>query len=167
MQLTSISIRNFRCFSEFDLNLGGESVFLVGQNGAGKTTLLDAIQRTLRGGSVDAHDFRSLEEPLEIIVTITGISAADQSHFAEAMDFSQSPPVLRVGFQAIWDEEEREPSWTHGFPDDGWKRIGRQAREALPVLVLPALRDPARLTSLSGRASLFARLLKALPIEGE
>lgn len=167
MKIRRVSLTNFRCFSELTLDLNEESVYLVGSNAVGKTTILEAIQRALRGGSVSAQDFNALDVPLEIVVTLTGIAASDQSRFAEAIDFSETPPVLRVGYQSVWSEEELEPESTHGFPDDGWKRISRPAREALPFLMLPTWRDPARLTAVVGRSSLLADLLADLPLEGE
>jgi predicted ATPase len=167
MKLVTISVTNYRCFSDLTVDLREDSVYLVGANSVGKTTVLEAIRLALHGGTVDASDFHSLGDQMEVVVTIAGIPPAHQSRFAEALDFSESPPVLRVGFRSNWNDEEAEPESTHGFPDDGWKRVGRLAREALPLLVFPAWRDPARLTSVVGRSSLLAELLKALALEGE
>jgi hypothetical protein len=63
------------------------------------------------------------------------------------------PPRLRVGVRASWDAHEREIEVVHGFPDDGWRRASRDARESLPVLWLPAWRDARSLTTLAGSSS--------------
>lgn len=41
--LTSLELRNFRCFSHFSLNLEGSITLIEGANGTGKTSLLEAL----------------------------------------------------------------------------------------------------------------------------
>src|SRR6266545_7780619 len=43
MEISRIEIRNFRSFRQFELNLDGESMFVIGENAGGKTSLLTAV----------------------------------------------------------------------------------------------------------------------------
>jgi predicted ATPase len=167
MQIDSISIKNYRCFADLGLNLRGDSMVLVGPNSSGKSSLLEAVRAALQGGEVTLTDFRDPTEPLELSATLSRISPEQQALFPDAVDFSQTPPVLRLGLQSIWDAEEGEVSTTHGFPDNGWRRVSRRAREAIPLIYLPAWRDPARLLSMIGRRSILAGLISNLDLDEE
>lgn len=167
MHLASIEITNFRCFEHLEIDLDGKSLVVVGPNAAGKTSLLQAVRLALQGGNLSRKDFHSANAAVELTATLSGISPADQGVFAEAIDFGQTPPVLRLTLQAIWNEEEGDLEVTHAFPDDGWRRVGRPAREAIPVVYLPGWRDPARLLTLLGEQSILARLVAGLPLEEE
>ena len=167
MKLHSLVIKNFRCFEELNLELGGNSLVLVGANGSGKSSILAAVRLALRGGEVSREDLRDLEEPVELIATLSEIPASSHGLFAEAIDFSQTPPVLRVGLQALWDEEERALTSTHAFPDDGWRRLSRAAREAIPLIELPSWRNPTRLLAVVGNRSILARLIEELPLHDD
>jgi hypothetical protein len=70
-------------------------------------------------------------------------------------------PKLRIGVRAVWDEDAEELDVTWGFPDVAWKRVPVRAREALPLLRLPAERDPARLLAFAGPRSILTTLLEA------
>jgi putative ATP-dependent endonuclease of the OLD family len=167
MQIDSISLKNYRCFADLELTLGGDSMVLVGPNSSGKSSLLEAVRAALQGAEIALTDFRDATEPLELSATLSGISPEQQALFPDAVDFSQTPPVLRLGLQSIWDAEEREVSTTHGFPDSGWRRVSRSAREAIPLIHLPAWRDPARLLSVIGRRSVLAGLIADLDLDVE
>lgn len=47
MKLIKLSLRDFRGFRSFDLDLAPDVTALVGVNGAGKTSILDALARLL------------------------------------------------------------------------------------------------------------------------
>ena len=61
MRITKLRIRNFRCISSLDLDLGDTTVF-IGPNNAGKTAILDAVRIVLtrrwgqRGTGFTEHD---------------------------------------------------------------------------------------------------------------
>lgn len=167
MKLRSIEIRNYRCFDHLDLQLDGESLVLVGPNAAGKSSILTAIGLALVGGEVWRSDLRDPDEAIEITATLTGIAPAEQGVFADAIDFNESPPVLRMTLQAIWDPHEGELQQSHVFPDDALRGVPRKARESIRLLSLPAWRDPARLLSLLGRRSILAGLIDELPLEAQ
>jgi ABC-type lipoprotein export system ATPase subunit len=167
MRVEKLKLVNFRCFEQFELDLDGESLVVVGTNAAGKSTLLNSVRMALQGGIVRHTDLRDLQQPAELIATITGIPPAGQGAFADATDFTTTPPTLRIGIRGIWDPDEREVESTHGFPDDGWRRASRAAREHLPVMHLPAWRDAKRLTQLVGRESLLEELILGLALDEE
>src|SRR5688572_17067877 len=75
--LTSLSLRNFKCFESVDMPLGRITV-LIGPNGTGKSSLLHALallrqsvgesQLVYSGPLVDASDFQDvvfLKNPLK------------------------------------------------------------------------------------------------------
>ncbi len=166
MRVLRIEIRNYRCFLNFELDLGGESLLLVASNAGGKTSLLRAVRMALQGrGMPLVGDLPSREAPLEVILTVADIPASAHGVFANALSFTQ-PPQLRIGVRATWNEAEQELDVEHGFPDDGWRRVGREAREQLPVLWLPAWRDVSRLVSFTGPTSFLDQLVQTLDIDG-
>jgi energy-coupling factor transporter ATP-binding protein EcfA2 len=167
VRLERIELRNYRSFEQFDLEIAGNSLLLVGANAVGKSTLLAAIEIALRGGRVARSDFRDLLLPLEVIATLGGISPSEQGSFADVMDFSVSPPVLRIGLRAVWDPDELELDIVHGYPEKTWSRTSRATRESISLLSLPGWRDAARLTRIVGRDSLLDRLISELELQDD
>ncbi len=56
LSLRRLKLRDFRCHSKLDLNLGkADWVVLAGGNGAGKTSLMEAVYAAARGRSFRAH----------------------------------------------------------------------------------------------------------------
>lgn len=165
MKLQRIALRNFRCFEDFTLDVAGEPLLVIGPNGGGKTSLVTGIRRALHGGSVELREFRDQTAAVELIATVSGIPPAAQGVFADALDFGTSPPTLRIGLRATWDAVEMRVESVHGFPDDGWRPARREARSNLPVISLPAWRDPARLLPMVGRQSLLQELIGDLPLD--
>ena len=51
-----ISLRNFRCHSEFELDCNRPTTLIIGENGSGKTSVLEAIYLALRGKSFKGVD---------------------------------------------------------------------------------------------------------------
>jgi len=165
MRLQRVEVNNFRCFSTFDLDVGGESLLVIGSNSGGKTSLHTAIRRALRGGSVELSEFRDQTAAAELIATVDAIPPAAQGPFADALRFTTNPPSLRVGLRATWDATERRVDSVHGFPDDGWRPVTREGRTHLPVLPLDAWRDAGRLVSVAGRQSLLQELIVDLDLD--
>jgi len=165
VRLDRIEVRNFRCFSDFTLDIAGESLLLVAPNAGGKTALLTAVRLALNGGTVSRGDFRDLGAPVELIATVSDIPPTAHGVFADAMDFGTTPPTLRIAVRGAWDPVELEVESHYGFPDDGWRRAGREARENLPVLWLPAWRDAGKLTPFVGRQSILEELVRGLTLD--
>src|SRR4051794_39617764 len=103
MRLQGIELNNFRCFESFDLEVGGESLLIISPNSGGKTSVHTAIRRALRGGSVELREFRDQTASVELIATVDGIPPAAQGPFADAMQFTTNPPILRVGLRSTWN----------------------------------------------------------------
>lgn len=53
MYLKFLSIKNFRQFSDFQVELNKGLNLLIGENNSGKTTLIDAIRLTLDTNSTE------------------------------------------------------------------------------------------------------------------
>lgn len=47
MKLEKISINNFRCFDQYDIDFAKEFTILIGKNGVGKSTVISAVKRAL------------------------------------------------------------------------------------------------------------------------
>ncbi len=167
MRLESVELRNYRCFESYTLDLAGESLLVVGPNAGGKSSLLAGIRSALHGGALTQSDFRDLAVPIELVAKISDIPPEAQGAFADAMDFSTMPPTLRIGTRGTWDAEELEIESLYGFPDDAWRRAKREARANLPVLFLPAWRDPTRLMRVIGQQSFLEELILGLDLDDE
>lgn len=123
MEIKRIQIRNFRSFQNFDLDVEGRSLFIIGENGGGKTTLLTAVARAFGRDLVfRAQDFADLQQPIEIEIELTKLDGAQAAAFGNCADFTTLPPTLRIAVRAIWDdaaedadvEHHSRVSWVHG-----------------------------------------------------
>lgn len=64
IELTSIKIRNFKGFKEFEFTPGGKNQKIAGENGTGKSSIYDAFSWVLFGK--DSHDSSSFAwKPLD------------------------------------------------------------------------------------------------------
>ncbi len=165
MQLDTIEITNFRCFTSLTVSLSGASIFVVGENASGKSALLAAIAKALgRDSAISLADFADAKQTIEIAATLSGFDPADQGVFPDELSF-KGKPTLRIGLRAAWDPAERQADVTVGFPDLTWKRATREQKDALGLLWLPAWRDPSKALQLAGTRSVLARLLAGLNID--
>jgi putative ATP-dependent endonuclease of OLD family len=92
MRIEKIAIKNFRSFSDVDVNFSPYTS-LVGPNGGGKSTILCALNIFFREtenaatnlSDLDAEDFhdRKTDEPIEITVTFSDLGEDAQKDFAE------------------------------------------------------------------------------------
>lgn len=166
MLLDRIKIKNFRCFEDFHLGIEGESLTIVAPNGGGKTALLWAIGSALTGArGLGRRDFQRLDAPLEIVATLREFAAGDQAAFADVIRFEQGGPTLDIGIRAIWDEDADQVDVTWGYPENDWARVGRNARDRLKPVWLPADRDPSRLVAFVGSRSMLERVMASLDLE--
>ena len=60
MSLTKISINNFRCFKNVDLQLSPGINFFFGKNGSGKTSILESVFIFSSGKSFKSSNLMSL-----------------------------------------------------------------------------------------------------------
>jgi predicted ATPase len=163
MLLTHLEIHNLRCFGNFELDVDGESLTIVAPNGGGKSTLLMAVAWALGGTrALSRDDLADPTQQVVIIATVGGLRQEDHGVFVEGALRFMGAPSVRIGIRATWDQEAEQLDVDWGFPDAGWRRAGRDVRTALPFLILPADRDPGRLTDFAGARSILATLVDVL-----
>ena len=193
MQISHLSIRNFRSIRSLELALGSNTVFL-GQNNAGKTAILDAIRIVLtrrwgqRGTGFTEHDVHRPGEkddprtlpPVTIEVRIEepepgswepDMVAALEDIMA-ILSGGRNAVILRV--TCAWSTEKDcfEPAWE--FLDSaGAPMTGKSQRATnltgffsyLPLYWLGALRDSA--DEFTPRSGHWGRLLKGVRLPKE
>lgn len=141
MRIRHVELRNFRSFAQFDLDLGGRSVFVIGENGGGKTSLMTAIARALgRDLNFSSADFANLDESVELRITLTDLDVQQQGIFGNYVDFGGGPPVLRMETRALWNAAADEAETEHGYPRQPGSRSRRDERDAIPLQWLPSNR---------------------------
>jgi predicted ATP-dependent endonuclease of OLD family len=168
MRIARLDIENYRSFESFALDLDGRSLFLISENGVGKTTMLGAVAKALGKdqSAITKSDFRDAARPIEITATLTDFAPEDQASFAGLLNFS-GKPTLRIGVRAEWDDAEQEVDSHVGFPDAAWKRATRDQRDAIPLMWLPAWRDPGRALAVGQSGSMLSTRLRDLDIDAE
>jgi putative ATP-dependent endonuclease of the OLD family len=190
MQISRISIRNFRSIKSLDLDLGPSTVFL-GPNNAGKTAILDAVRIVLtrrwgqRGTGFTEHDVYCPDEKgdsktlppvtIEIRIEEPTQGSWDADMVAALEDIMAILPgernaiVLRVTCAWSPEKESFEPAWE--FLDSaGVPMTGKSQRATnltgffgyLPLYWLGALRDSA--DEFTPRSGHWGRLLKGVRI---
>ena len=164
MKIKTVAISNFRRLTTLQLDLAGESAFLIAENAGGKTSALVAVARALgRDLGFSYVDFADAAAPIEIVVTLYDLSLDDQATFAERVEFGQEV-TLQVGVRAIWDPTSEQVEISHGYARHAWARSTRQERDALPLIWLPAWRDPSRLLGFGTTTGLLSPLIDRLPL---
>jgi AAA domain, putative AbiEii toxin, Type IV TA system/Overcoming lysogenization defect protein-like, TOPRIM domain len=167
MKIQRIELRNFRSFAQFDLDLGGRSVFVIGENGGGKTSLLTAVARALgRDLSFTSADFASLNQPIELRVTLTELDIHQQGIFGNYVDFAAGGPTLRLQTRAVWNAAAEEAETEHGYLKQPGSRSRRDERDSIPLQWLPSNRDAGRMLQFGIATNLLGRVLENLPIQG-
>ena len=152
MQLTHLSLTNFRNFARLEVNIPKGPILLVGGNAQGKTSLLEAIYYLATFMSFQAsHDrqlinFHAEREPIavgKIIAHFTRSetpSSAENSHkiFAYSSHFSSGKHTLEVRLILQPNGFNHNPRLRKEILLDGIKRKASQAIGAFnAVLFLP------------------------------
>ncbi len=125
MKITRVSIRNFRCIRELDLELGDTTVF-IGPNSAGKSAIVDAIRIVLtrrwgqRGTGFTELDVHRPDEggdpkalpPVMIEITIEEPEAGNwDADMVAALDdimtLDGDKNVVKLRVTCAWSEEKR------------------------------------------------------------
>lgn len=55
-EVIGVSLKNFRCHKEFELNCREKTTLIIGENGSGKTSVLESVYLALRGKSFKGTD---------------------------------------------------------------------------------------------------------------
>ena len=161
MQISRLSITNFRNFRELRLDLAGNAV-IVGENKIGKTNLLHALRLVLDPALPDSarqlrnEDFwdglaRPLgrDDKIEIAVDLTEFED-DEDLFAVLGEHLVEPEPMTARLTYVFqplETLEGEPTKDSDYEfvlyggDRQENRLGFDVRRRLPVDLLPALRD--------------------------
>lgn len=165
MKIQRVTIKNFRSFKEFTLDLGGNCRFVIAECAIGKTSLLTAIYRAMGKdrGSFTKADFGDVGETIEIELLLTDFDPDQRGILCERLDFGSGS--LTVGVRVTWDEAEESAVVEHGYPTKGWNKSTADEREALVVQWLPTERDVGKYLQFGLRRNLVARLLERIGID--
>src|ERR1700735_3262825 len=164
MKLQRIEIANFRCFKNFSLDVGGNSIYLLGENASGKTSLINAISKAL--GQDRAFSFDDFHDPsaaIEIVLTVSDFDTPQKAALSDSITFG-AQQQLRVGVRVSWDAANESVDILHGFPGTAWKRSTPDQRKVLAIIWLFSSRDPDKLLSFFVSNSIVRRLTHASPI---
>jgi len=139
---------------------------VISENGGGKTSLLTAVARALgRDLSFTSADFASLDQPIELRVTLTDLDVPQQGIFGNYVDFGPGTPTLRMETRAVWNAAAEEADTEHGYPKQPGSRSRRVERDAIPLQWLPSNRDAGRMLQFGIATNLLGRLLESVPIQ--
>lgn len=160
MYLSKIRIKNFRNFSELDIQLAGNAV-VVGENRVGKSNLLYALRLVLDPGLPDSarqlgfSDFWdglgtwSADDKIEVSVEIKDFQD-DLDVLAVLTDFrlSDDPETARLTYELrpradLEGEPAKEDDYEficYGGENEA-NRFGHELRRRITMDILPALRD--------------------------
>lgn len=179
MYLSSVEIKNFRCFKHLHIEfLPGLNV-LIGRNNTGKTNLLYAIRHAVGPAAshgdtlwLDRDDFYRdsatdvIDRTISVTLTFSGLSEVHRAHFYEIVNFDlanidNSKAIVR--FEAFWPKIKRRPTIkrTGGTPSNEASEVPTPLLESLPITFLPALRD-AEIALAPGYRSRLALLLREM-----
>lgn len=165
MKIRRVEIRNFRSFPVFDLEVNGESLFVIGENGGGKSTLLTAIARALgRDLNFTRADFADPAVPVELRVFLTDLDVNQQGVFAGYANFGAGGPTLTMETRSVWDASSEGSETEHTYPTHAGSRSKRDERDSIPLQWLPANRDAGRMLDMGIPNNLMGRLLDTLPL---
>lgn len=184
MVLKTVKIKNFRCFSDVEVDLAPTTV-LIGENNSGKTSFLDAIRlclsrtATRRGGGLEDYDYHLAtdktepeqtgalaiildfildeKDPAELVQTLGDVVVFDDGNVRHVIlrISSSFDPALK-DFNSDWD-----------FLDAKGNPLGPKTKrpqllstflQLTPVFYLSALRDAAK--EFHGRSSFWAPFLR-------
>jgi energy-coupling factor transporter ATP-binding protein EcfA2 len=165
MRIIDVSIKNYRGFDSFHWTIGHDVNYIVSCNAGGKTNLLTALALALgQARSVSRADFTDPTQPLEIVLTLALTDPVEEvARFADFVDFGAERKLV-IGAQATWDEPADEVEFTVGFPRYQWRRTSRRDLSALPVLWVPADRDPLHLLSFGLKRGPLRRALSGVDL---
>jgi len=184
MRLTKVSIKNFRCFLDIEINLDSTTV-LIGENNSGKTSFLDAIRLCLsragtrRGGGLEDYDYHlstSKAQPEKVdklaIALDFGLDESESEDLVQTLGdvivFDESSGrhvILRLSSWFDPALNDFNPDWD--FLDAKGNPLGVKTKrlqllntflQLTPVFYLSALRDAAK--EFQSRSSFWAPFLR-------
>lgn len=178
MYLSSIQIKNFRCFDDQDHTIEFNSglTVLVGENDSGKSAILDAIKIVLgttdlgwyRLESTDFHNEDTTKE-ISIVCKFSNLTSDEQAAFLECLTYEKQAekmvPFLYLHWNCKYVTTFKPPrsisNLTSGKEGNG-PAPSAEARELVRVTYLRALRD-AYSDMQSGRHSRLSQIIQHIP----
>jgi putative ATP-dependent endonuclease of OLD family len=177
MNLSNITIENFRCFGEgadrFELVLKPGLTALVGENDVGKTAVIDALRFAL--GTTDQEWYRlddtdfhgqGTSGGIRIVCQFEDLNPSDKRAFVEYLTYKADKPgepVLYVNWTAKDTGGARRGRpyrriEIHSGKDGAGPALAIEARELLRATYLRPLRDAEQALS-AGRGSRLSQIL--------
>ncbi len=184
MYLSSIQIKNFRCFddNEHVICFNPGLTILVGENDSGKSTIMDAIRIVLGTTDfnwlrIETDDFHNEDTSLEIkiICKFSALSEEEQAAFLECLTYEEGENEVYPCLYLHWtcnyltSFKPARPISSISTGKDGNGAVpSAEARELLRVTYLRALRD-AYSDMQSGRHSRLSQIIHNIPslMDGE
>lgn len=171
--ITKISIKNFKSIKEATFMLDAYTP-LVGYNNAGKTNLLKALQWIATKKTLSKDDFKDSSNPVEVSVTIIGItkkvlSGLNEGHQKKMMPLVKEDEVLK--FKRTQKEPDNMKSLkleVQKIDEQGkkiWGPIPAGIDQAISALFpepifIEAMKDAGEDTSKISAGSTIGKLLK-------
>lgn len=178
MYLSSLQIKNFRCFdvNEHIIDFNQGLTVLVGENDSGKSAIMDAIRIVL--GTTDfgwirleANDFYNEDISQEISITckFSDLTSDEQASFLECLTYEKqqadNKPCLYLHWKCKYLLSFKPPrpvsSLSTGKDGNG-PAPSSEARELLRITYLRALRD-AYSDMQAGRHSRLSQIVQNIP----
>lgn len=178
MYLSSLQIKNFRCFDDqshiIEFNSG--LTVLVGENDSGKSAILDAIRIVLGTTDLGWHrieitDFHNEDSSKEISIVckFSNLTSDEQAAFLECLSYETKDSIVVPCLYLHWNckyvttfKPPRAVSNLSTGKDGNGPIPPAEARELLRVTYLRALRD-AHSDMQSGRHSRLSQIIQHIP----
>lgn len=175
MYLSSLQIKNFRCFDDKEhiINFNQGLTVLVGENDSGKSAIMDAIRIVLGTTDfgwvrIEANDFYNEDIFLEIIISckFSDLTPDEQAAFLECLTYEKeqdgNKPYLYLHWKCKYLTSFKPPrpisSLSTGKDGNG-PAPSSEARELLRITYLRALRD-AYSDMQAGRHSRLSQIIQ-------
>ncbi len=184
MYLSSLCVRNFRCFDDADhmIPFNPGLTVLVGENDSGKSAILDAIRIVLGTTDyswirIEVSDFynEDISQEITICCKFSDLSSDEQAAFLECLSYENAEstvvPQLYLHWKCKYSSSFNPPrpisSLSTGKDGNG-PIPSPAARELLRITYLKALRD-AYSDMQSGKHSRLSQIIHNIPklSEGE
>jgi energy-coupling factor transporter ATP-binding protein EcfA2 len=171
VRLLKTTIRNFRNFDEFEVQLEDFSV-IIGANNVGKTNFLQAIgfvfsPTRARNVPVQKQDFRDPAKPIIVEIVFGGLTESDKAAFFH--DEGLINPIsntITIRFKSAWSSVEQDV-WNECFfvrgdlPEQEQRITDFNARfkQLVPFFTIPSSRSAVQEINLSRNRD-FGRVVR-------
>ena len=178
MYLSSLIIKNFRCFdaSEHIINFNPGLTVLVGENDSGKSAIMDAIKIVLgttdfSWNHIEVSDFHQEDTDTEIniVCMFSQLTLSEEAAFVECLTYelveSKRVPCLYLHWKCKYLSSFRPPRpivIMNTGKDGNGPALSAESRELLRVTYLRALRD-AYSNMQSGKHSRLSQIIQNIP----